>query len=205
MFESATEAVIASGSGDAVTTVEGNAKRIIKYPGKEPQIVADPWVSVADVAALDALSPKADVIVPLAVYQARRTALWSRGIGAGAGRLGVLLAPADEAASVAEDLQHFAVIAIDFPSFTDGRGYSSARLLRERYGYRGELRAVGDVWRDQIFYLSRCGFDAFVIKPGKSIDDALNGFNDFSEVYHSAADQPLPLFRRQQRTAKAAA
>jgi uncharacterized protein (DUF934 family) len=93
-------------------------------------------------------------------------------------------------------MRHFALVAVNFPQFTDGRGYSSARLLRERYGWRGELRAIGDVFRDQLFYLARCGFDAFALRQGEDAQAALAAFDDFSDAYQTAADRPLPLFRR---------
>jgi uncharacterized protein (DUF934 family) len=85
---------------------------------------------------------------------------------------------------------------VHFPKVTDGRGHSSARLLRERYGYRGELRAVGEVTRDQLFYLQRCGFDSFALRADQHAADALDGLSDFDDSYQAAADQPLPLFRR---------
>ena len=91
--------------------------------------------------------------------------------------------------------ERIALVAIRFPAFTDGRGYSTARLLRQRHGWTGELRAVGDVLRDQMFYLARCGFDTFDLKDGESVAEALAGFGDFSEAYQSAADRG-PLFRR---------
>ena len=71
-------------------------------------------------------------------------------------------------------------IAVDFPAFTDGRGYSSARMLRSRLGYKGEIRAVGDVMRDQMFLMSRCGIDSFAVKASKDIEKALGAFDDFS-------------------------
>ena len=70
-----------------------------------------------------------------------------------------------------------------FPAFTDGRGYSTARLLRQRYGFAGELRAFGDILRDQLFELARCGFDSFVLRDDQDADDALRAFDDFSETY----------------------
>lgn len=88
------------------------------------------------------------------------------------------------------------LIAVHFPKFADGRGYSTASLLRLRYGYTGELRAFGDVGRDQLFYLARVGFDSFLISEGRDAAAALCSFDDFSEVYQSATDQSLPLFRR---------
>ena len=97
---------------------------------------------------------------------------------------------------IADDLAHFAVIGVNFPKFADGRGYSSARLLRERYGYRGEIRAIGDVLQDQLFYMKRCGIDAFAVREDKDIEAALAGLNVFSDAYQAAVDQPQPLFRR---------
>jgi uncharacterized protein (DUF934 family) len=88
------------------------------------------------------------------------------------------------------------LIAVNFPQFTDGRGYSIARLLRERYSWRGELRAIGDVLRDQLFYLARCGFDAFMLREGQDAQAALAAFNDFSEGYQASVERPQPLFRR---------
>ncbi len=88
------------------------------------------------------------------------------------------------------------VIAINFPKFADGRGYSYARILRERYGYKGEIRAIGDILHDQLFYLKRCGFDAFAIREDKDAEAALPGLTDFTENYQAASDEPAPLFRR---------
>ena len=132
-----------------------------------------------------------EVIVPLAIWRAQRDALLAR-----EGRLGVWLTGDDDPEDIAADLEHFELIAVYFASFTDGRGYSTARLLRERYGWRGELRAIGDVQRDQLFYLARCGFDAFDLREGESVDIALAAFSDFSEAYQASVDRPLPLFRR---------
>lgn len=89
----------------------------------------------------------------------------------------------------------FSLIAIEFPVFTDGRGYSLARMLREQ-GYTGELRAVGDVLPDQLFYMARCGFDTFALKAGKDAADALAKFNTFSVTYQAAADIEAPIYQR---------
>lgn len=97
---------------------------------------------------------------------------------------------------VAEHIDGRSLIALDFPAFTDGRCYSHARLLRERYGYEGDLRAIGDVLRDQLFYMRRCGFDSFQLREDKDYEDALTAFNDFSVTYQAACDEPLPLYRR---------
>ncbi|MFV1873855.1 MAG: DUF934 domain-containing protein [Oleiphilus sp.] len=93
-------------------------------------------------------------------------------------------------------IEKLSLIAINFPKFVDGRGYSYARILRDRYKYQGELRAIGDILHDQLFYLKRCGFDAFAIRDDKNAEDAMNGLQDFTETYQAATDQPQPLFRR---------
>jgi uncharacterized protein (DUF934 family) len=138
--------------------------------------------------------PVGKIIVPLAVWQAQREALIQR-----AGEIGLWFAPDEQAHTVKDDLDKFAVIAIDFPKFTDGRGYSIAYNLRKRLGYGGELRAIGDVLRDQLFQMHRCGFDAYATRQDRSIHDALKGLTVFSETYQGSVDQPLPLFRRHQR------
>ena len=117
---------------------------------------------------------------------------------AGAAEAGAVLRlePADAPESLAERLGGVARVEVNFPSFTDGRGYSIARLLRERFGYRGELRAVGDVQRDQLFNLARCGFDAFLLREGEDAPAALGALRDFSEAYQASIERPLPLFRR---------
>ena len=112
------------------------------------------------------------------------------------GGLGVWLEAGEEIEEIVADLDHFQVIALNFPAFTDGRHCSSAYLLRNRYGYKGELRAIGDVLRDQLFSYQRVGFDAFALRADKDPVDALKAFEEFSEVYQASTDQPLPLFRR---------
>ena len=159
------------------------------------QIVADTWTLLRDD---NAALPKGDVIVSLARYFAdnahtERAALLARG-----SKLGVWLQPNDDPAILASEFAHLALIAVDFPTFKEGRGYSIAWLLRSRYGWRGELRAIGDVLRDQLFFYKRVGFNAYAVRADQDIQEALRGLNDFSEVYAGSIDQPLPLFRRRQ-------
>jgi uncharacterized protein (DUF934 family) len=149
---------------------------------------ADRFGLVRDGAVLASLPP-GPVIVPLALWLAARDALLARG------DVGVWLAPADDPAQIAADVALLPVIAVDFPAFADGRGYSSARLLRERFGYRGELRAIGDVQRDQLYYLWQVGFDAFALLDGRDVQDALKAFHDFSDGYQ-LTQQRTPWFRR---------
>jgi uncharacterized protein (DUF934 family) len=108
----------------------------------------------------------------------------------------VRLEPTDDPAAFAGQLGGAARVEVNFPKFGDGRGYSIGRLLRERHGYRGELRAVGHITRDLLFYLESCGFDAFELRPGEDPQEALAGFEDFSEAYQASVARPVPLFRR---------
>ena len=113
----------------------------------------------------------------------------------------IRLEPTDDLAPVADRLAGAARVEINFPKFGDGRGYSTARLLRERYGYKGELRAVGEVARDLLLYMESCGFDAFLLREGEDPAEALTGFGDFSDAYQASVTRPIPLFRRREKMA----
>ncbi len=102
----------------------------------------------------------------------------------------------DDPAALADRLAGVSVVAVNFPKFSDGRGYSIGRLLRERHGYKGELRAVGEVARDHLQLMAQCGFDAFELREGENVEEALAAFEDFSDFYQASAAQPQPLFRR---------
>lgn len=162
---------------------------------KNKAVVADTWQSLelAEGETPETIAlPAGQVIFPFAVWQARKAEIIARGAP-----VGILLQPADAVEDIAGDLAHFAVIAVNFPKFVDGRGYSTASLLRQRYGYSGELRAVGDVLHDQLFFMQRVGFDAFALKDGKSAAHAIEqGFAPFGETYQVSTTQPQPYFRR---------
>ncbi len=153
-------------------------------------VIQDSW-QLLEQGPAGALPFSGDVLVPLDLWASEREALSFR-----LGRIGVWLEADTDPTTIAPDLPRFDVIAVRFASFTDGRGYSLARLLRERYGYRGELRAIGDVLRDQLGYLSRCGFDAFALRADQDPLQALSAFDDLSEAYQVSVEQPQPLFRR---------
>ena len=162
-------------------------------------IVADDWTVLRldeGLPAEAAVVPEGKVIVPLTVWLAQRASLAPR---VKAGKLGVWFASDERPEVLKGELEQFAVVAVDFPKFTDGRGYSIAYNLRMRLGYTGELRAIGDVLRDQLFQMQRTGFDAFATRQDRSIHDALKGLTDFSEVYQASVDQKAPLFRRLER------
>lgn len=110
--------------------------------------------------------------------------------------LGVRLHGDDALEAIVEDLDAFERIVVEFPAFTDGRCYTFARLLRERYGYEGELRAIGDVLRDQIFFMKRCGIDVFEVPEDKDPGGLLAGLDDFSVTYQTAADGRPPVYHR---------
>lgn len=160
---------------------------------KHRQIAADTWqlLKPGPDGKLPPAPQAGDVIVPLAMWLEQREALLSR-----AGRLGIWLDSHEEPAAIAGDFDRFALVAVNFPQFGDGRGYSIARLLRERHGYRGELRAIGEVVRDHLFSMASCGFDAFLLRDDQDPEEALTAFGDFSEAYQASVEQPLPLFRR---------
>lgn len=158
----------------------------------------DAWVLLREAASLDDLPQAAAAIVPLALWQAQHAVL------AGRAGVGVWLPPAADPAVLADAVATLPVIAVDFPTFADGRGYSIARLLRERYGYRGELRAIGDIQRDQLAYLAQVGFDAFALAHGRDEDAALASLADFSDGYQLTTLRS-PWFRRRAAAAGAQA
>jgi uncharacterized protein (DUF934 family) len=106
----------------------------------------------------------------------------------------VRLEPTDDPADVS--LEGVSRVEVNFPKFGDGRGYSIAKLLRTRYGYRGELRAVGHITRDLLFFMESCGFDAYELREGEDPHEALAAFEDLSEAYQASVARPVPLFRR---------
>jgi uncharacterized protein (DUF934 family) len=159
---------------------------------KDRAIVDDRWTLIRDIEQFATVPADVPVIVPLAFWQPQRDALLARG------NVGVWLAPNDDPAALAGDVGQLPLIAVDFLKFTDGRGYSTGRLLREKYSYAGELRAIGDILRDQLYYLHACGFNAFAVRADRDLADALKGFGDFSDNYQTTVDRPVPLFRRRE-------
>ena len=157
-------------------------------------VVDDDWqllrLAEGETAASVVL-PAGPVLLPLAVWLARRDE-----VIACHDRIGVWLDSDEGPEMLAGDIDRFAVIGVNFPKFTDGRSYPSARLLRERHRYAGEIRAIGDVLQDQLFYMRRCGIDAYALRADKDPEKALAGLSVFSESYQAAVDQPLPLFQR---------
>ena len=107
----------------------------------------------------------------------------------------VRIEPGDDARELLPHLGRLSLVEVNFPAFGDGRGYSSARILREA-GYEGELRAVGDVLVDQLAYMRRCGFDAFEPDQQLDKDDVQAAFDRWPEVYQDAADDRTPIWTK---------
>lgn len=167
---------------------------------RDRRIIADDWLTLDDQAPIP-VSGK--IIVSLARWQSEKAALLARG------DVGVAVPSNLDVAELKDDLPRLSLIAVSFVFIQpkpeggrtfDGRAYSQARLLRERYGFKGEIRATGDVFRDSMYYMQRCGINAFELKAGQDLNDALDAFKDFSDAYQGAADSPTPIFRRRSVT-----
>ncbi len=156
---------------------------------KDRQIVYDDWTLVREVVTDDEVS-SGKVIVPLAYWQQHRDVLIETNE-----QHAIWIDGDNETEALLDDLSNFDLIALDFPTFKDGRSYSHARLLRQRYGFEKELRAIGDILRDQLFYLMRCGFNSFELRQDKDAEDALKAFNDFTVRYQAAADDAVPVYK----------
>ena len=135
--------------------------------------------------------PQGNILLPLKYWLEQSAELDGH-----AGLVGVWLDSDEEVEALADDLAQLPVVALNFPKFVDGRGFSSARLLRDRYDYKGEIRAIGNVIQDQLFMLQRCGFSQFCLADNVDLEAAAKSLNDFSDSYQTAADQDQPLFKR---------
>lgn len=160
---------------------------------KDGLISEDSWTLMAkpEGEAASVQVPTGQVIIPASVWLAQKDKLQTRN------DLGIWLDSDEGAELIGAEANRFAVIGVNFPTFMDGRSFSTARLLRERYVFTGELRAVGNFIRDQLCYLRRCGVNAFAFaNPEANLDEAVKSLADFQEYYQASVDQPLPLFRR---------
>lgn len=154
---------------------------------KDGHIVNNDWtIVVNDNTAL----PEGNLLVSFDLWQSHKSMLLQRPL------IGLYLQNDHVIDDIADELAHFAVIAIYFPTFMDGRGFSMARLLRDRYNYQGEIRATGNIIRDQLHYLKRCGVNAFDFDETIDLHASLTSLNDFTEAYQMGVDQKTPLFRR---------
>jgi uncharacterized protein (DUF934 family) len=160
---------------------------------KDARLLADDWQKVPADFDESMPLPPGRILVPLACWKQRAEELRVRNE-----EFGIWLDGHAEPQDFADALGIVRLIAIHFPVFSDGRGYSLARILREQMGYKGELRAIGDVLRDQLFLMRRCGFDSFEMRADRNAADALPGLTDFSFAYQRAVVDPsVPLVMRE--------
>jgi len=157
---------------------------------EQGRAIADAWTTLADDAAVPAEGP---VVVGFARWQAERETLAAR-----AAPLGVRLPSNVPAGAIAADLARFALVVLEFPKFRDGRGFSTARELRERYGYTGEIRAVGHVIADQYPMLVRCGVSTVEVPETANLESWAKALNTVTIAYQPGltAEEPLALLRR---------
>lgn len=158
---------------------------------KDGAIIEDNYTLVTLQEDGSLVLPNGPVLAKLALWQSHRDQLLAHPHAKA-----VQLAPDEFADSIAADLDKFDMIAVEFPVFKDGRGYSTAHALRGRLAYTGELRAVGDIFKDTMFYQQRCGFNAFAVKEGRDLNDALKGLSTFSRPYQGTAANTTPAFLR---------
>ena len=155
---------------------------------KDNRLIDDSWTLLTE----DSESlPSGDILLSYSQWQTFSDQLDSHD-----GSVGVIIEGNADIEDIIKPLLKLPLIAINFPKFADGRAFSSARLIRERYEYTGEIRAVGGFIRDQLYYLSRCGFNAFKFDDSVDLTESAKSLQDFSEAYQVSVDQESPLFRR---------
>lgn len=155
---------------------------------KNRQVAENTWTFIAD----DEVLPNTgNLIVTLQRWNDEKERLQTH-----SGAIGVELDGGDDAYEIDADILALPLIALAFPKFGDGRNYSNARILREYRGYKGDIRARGEILRDQLFYLWRVGINEHELADGVSVESALTAFQDFSVLYQPSSDQPNPIFRQ---------
>jgi uncharacterized protein (DUF934 family) len=167
---------------------------------RDGAIVQDDWIALPD----DAEIPTSGrVILSLKRWQETRDALKTALRQAQGDReIGVRIPNTADVVALWDELKDRPLIAVEFPAFGDGRAFSQAAVLRERFGYKGEIRAVGDVLRDQIFYMQRCGIDAMVPRADQDLQGCVDALKDFTTPYQSAADDNIPIYKRRAVTSR---
>ncbi|HHX81502.1 MAG TPA: DUF934 domain-containing protein [Pseudomonadaceae bacterium] len=164
------------------------------------ELLDNPWALLPkDCSLEDFKAASADsLLAPLQLWLAHAEELQASNK-----RVGVWLDSSETAAEVAPLLDQVALVALNFPAFMDGRAYSTAVNLRQHHDYSGEIRAIGDVLRDQLILMRRCGFNSFELADSVKLEDARRAFGDFTDSYQSNIEVPQPLFRRVARAASA--
>ena len=163
---------------------------------KNGQVLSDNWQVLRPEAEADLATvaiPNGQWLIPYALWQAQQATLQSRR------DVAIWLSPNDDLVEVAKQFSQWPLLAIDFPKFTDGRGYSIAWRLRNHFKYAGELRAIGNVLVDQLFFMLRVGFDTLALDPKVTATTAERNLAPFPDTYQGSTDNPAPLFRRVDR------
>jgi uncharacterized protein (DUF934 family) len=174
-------------------TVRIQAGKVVLFKLTGEKTYSDEQIAATEIPA------SGKVLVPFAVWAARQSVLADRLKN---GEIGIYLEthePLEQLVELAPDLNVFPLIAVHVGRFADGRIFSVGNLLRTRYHFKNELRAFGDVLRDQLFFLKRSGFNSYLIRADRSAEDALASLQDFSQPYQGAVDTPLPVWRRTHR------
>ncbi len=184
--------IIPPNLGEEVVKKQAGKVVLFKLTGEEAYTPAQ--IAATDIPATGKL------LLPLTVWQANKDKLADR---MAKGEVGILLAthePVETLVAAFADINSLPLIALFVERFPDGRIFSIGNLLRTRYGFKNELRAVGDVLRDQLFFLKRSGFNSYLIRADRSAEDALASLQDFSQPYQGAVDNALPVWRRLERS-----
>ncbi len=174
-------------------TVRKQAGKVVLFKLTGEQTYSPEQIAATEIPATG------KILLPLTVWQANIERLAGR---MAAGEVGILIAthePLESLAATFADINELPLIAVFVERFPDGRIFTVGNLLRTRYGFKNELRATGDVLRDQLFFLKRSGFSSYLIRADRSADDALASLNDFSQPYQGAVDDALPVWRRVNR------
>jgi len=159
---------------------------------KNNAVIDNDWTIVTDPAAN--ILTKNKIVMPMS--------LWNKNIPAineHKESIGLLINHDDDLSQFQGNYADLIFIVVLFPAFSDGRGFSIGNLLRDRYGFKGELRAKGNIIRDQLYYLKRCGFDSFEFDSAVDLEAAKKSLDDFKNDYQISSNQPQPLFRRRAR------
>jgi len=146
---------------------------------KDKQIIEDNWLHIAD----DEEVANGDITLSLSRWNKEKSTLANH-----QGNIGIRVSPADNVSEIADDLKDINLVAVELPAFTDGRAFSHARLLRSRYGYEGEIRAIGSYMADQAFYLQRVGVNAFELENTEELSAILSTLNDFTVKYQVSSN-----------------
>ena len=160
---------------------------------KDGAITDSSWHTVSSQTVYeDAFATKAEqLLVPFNMWQEHKAELKASDL-----EIGVWLDSEDDPYELSHEVGNLPLIAVNFPIFRDGRAFSSAAILRQRLGYTGELRAIGDVLCDQAFYMKKCGINSFELPDSGDADNFIRALSDFTDSYQSTVEIPDPLFRR---------